>query len=58
MSPMYKKPTGPKQPPKTGGPMPRMPKPGGTPGATPKPQIPGVVQAMKEKMRMKGQKGK
>lgn len=66
MSPSYNKPTpGGKKPPVTGGPMPKMkppyvrdPKPGGTPGGTSKPQVPGVVQAMKEKMAMKAKRGK
>lgn len=40
-------------PPKTGGPMPRVPT---RPGGPTKPAVPGVVQAMKEKMAMKGKK--
>lgn len=65
MSPVYKKPgtTKPVPPmgkkPQTGGPMPR---PGGGVNKPVPPQgkmqIPGVVQAMKEKMRMKAKQGK
>jgi len=52
MQNMYKKPTMPKQP-KTGGPMPKPKKPD-----VPSPKMPPMVQAMKEKMAMKAQKGK
>lgn len=66
MSPIYKKP-GTNKPvppmgkkPQTGGPMPRpgVTKPVPPQGKISKPQMPGIVQAMKEKLAMKAKQGK